>query len=71
MHYAGMSAFRVSGRMEWDGTFVAVSVVLGMILSSLALNRAARPTLALLANISRRSFSRSEFAACISPAWRR
>ena len=43
MHYVGMSAFRVSGRMEWDATFVAVSVVLGMILSSLALNRAARP----------------------------
>jgi diguanylate cyclase len=43
MHYAGMSAFRVSGRMEWDVTFVAVSVVLGMILSSLALSRATRP----------------------------
>lgn len=43
MHYAGMSAFRVSGRMEWDENFVVVSVIAGMVLATLALNRAARP----------------------------
>lgn len=43
MHYAGMNAFRVSGRMEWDATFVVASVLLGIAISSLAISRAARP----------------------------
>ena len=42
MHYTGMTAYSVSGRMEWDQTFVAVSVISGIVLASLALNRAVR-----------------------------
>jgi diguanylate cyclase (GGDEF)-like protein len=43
MHYTGMSAFRVSGRMEWNENYVAVSVIAGMVFAALAMSRAARP----------------------------
>jgi diguanylate cyclase (GGDEF)-like protein len=43
MHYTGMSAYSVSGRMEWDMAYVTVSVIAGILLGSLALNRAVRP----------------------------
>lgn len=43
MHYTGMSAYSVSGRMEWDMAYVTVSVISGIVFASLALNRAVRP----------------------------
>ncbi len=43
MHYLGMNAYRVSGRVDWDIAYVVASVVIGILLASLAVNRAARP----------------------------
>ena len=37
MHYIGMSAVKVAGRIVWDETYVAVSVLLGVALSAAAL----------------------------------
>ena len=43
MHYAGMSAFRVAGRMEWDTTLVALSLAVELAMGAVALNRVIRP----------------------------
>ncbi len=43
MHYAGMLAFRVTGRLEWDPTLVCVSIFCGCFFGAIALNRIARP----------------------------
>ena len=43
MHYLGMSAYQLPGRIVWDGELVAASVVLGVAFGALALNRVARP----------------------------
>jgi diguanylate cyclase (GGDEF)-like protein/PAS domain S-box-containing protein len=37
MHYIGMSAVKVAGRIVWDETYVAISVLLGATLSAAAL----------------------------------
>ena len=37
MHYIGMSAVKLAGRIVWDEAFVAVSVAIGVALSALAL----------------------------------
>ena len=37
MHYTGMAAFEIAGRVQWDATLVAVSIVLGAVLGSVAL----------------------------------
>lgn len=37
MHYTGMAAFEIAGRVEWDATLVAVSIVFGAMLGSVAL----------------------------------
>src|SRR5205814_4813209 len=42
MHYTGMAAFRVSGRIDWDLALVASSVLIGAVLGALALNQAVR-----------------------------
>ncbi|MFN3765647.1 MAG: putative bifunctional diguanylate cyclase/phosphodiesterase [Aliihoeflea sp.] len=43
MHYAGMSAMRVTAQMAWDPTLVAISVALGAFFGAVAMNRIARP----------------------------
>jgi diguanylate cyclase len=42
MHYTGMWALEVQGRVTWDGDLVAVSIVLGMILGVASLTVAMR-----------------------------
>jgi diguanylate cyclase len=37
MHYTGMAAFEIEGRIVWDPTLVAVSIVLGGVLGAIAL----------------------------------
>ncbi|QCI67200.1 bifunctional diguanylate cyclase/phosphodiesterase [Phreatobacter stygius] len=37
MHYTGMAAFEIAGRIEWDPVLVLVSIVLGAALGALAL----------------------------------
>jgi diguanylate cyclase (GGDEF)-like protein/PAS domain S-box-containing protein len=37
MHYTGMAAFEIQGRIVWDPTLVAVSIVLGGLIGALAL----------------------------------
>src|SRR5687768_11688769 len=37
MHYLGMAAVKLPGRFVWDGTLVAVSLLLGIVLSAAAL----------------------------------
>ena len=41
MHYLGMAAFELPGRIVWDWDLVAASVVFGMLLGALAFNRVA------------------------------
>ncbi|NML72994.1 bifunctional diguanylate cyclase/phosphodiesterase [Rhizobium sp. S-51] len=43
MHYLGMSAYQVQGHLEWDQTYVAVSLVLAAFFGAVATNRVARP----------------------------
>lgn len=43
-HYVGMTAFRVAGRMSWDGALVAASVIAGAAFSALSLSVALRAT---------------------------
>ena len=42
MHYTGMAALEVPGRVTWDGDLVAVSVLLGLVLGVAALTVAMR-----------------------------
>ena len=42
MHYAGMLAYRVDGLMQWNLVYVAASIVMGIVFSSLAVHLAAR-----------------------------
>ena len=37
MHYTGMAAFEIQGRIEWDPTLVAVSIALGGLIGAVAL----------------------------------
>jgi diguanylate cyclase len=37
MHYVGMAAYHISGIIEWDGAYVAASVLLAAVLSTAAL----------------------------------
>ena len=41
MHYAGMLAYRVEGLVQWNLGYVAASVVIGVVLSALAIHLAA------------------------------
>ena len=43
MHYTGMMAFRVAGRVEFDPTLVVASVIFGCVFGAITLNRIARP----------------------------
>ncbi len=43
MHYTGMMAFRVAGRVEFDPALVVASVVFGCLFGAIAFNRIARP----------------------------
>ncbi|MEO1330133.1 MAG: EAL domain-containing protein [Pseudomonadota bacterium] len=43
MHYTGMQAFQVPGRIVWDQSLIAASVLLGAGLGALALHLAGRP----------------------------
>ncbi|MBO6719609.1 MAG: EAL domain-containing protein [Rhizobiaceae bacterium] len=43
MHYTGMMAFRVAGRVEFDPTLVVASVIFGALFGALTFNRIARP----------------------------
>jgi len=43
MHYMGMAAYQIAGRMEWDFGYYAASIVLGMSFGALATSRIARP----------------------------
>ena len=42
MHYTGMAAFEIQGRLSWDWPLVAVSIALGALLGSVALAAAMR-----------------------------
>jgi NO-binding membrane sensor protein with MHYT domain len=37
MHYTGMAAFEIQGRIVWDPTLVVVSIVLGALIGAVAL----------------------------------
>jgi diguanylate cyclase len=43
MHYTGMMAFRVAGRVEFDTTLVVTSVIFGCLFGAITFNRIARP----------------------------
>jgi len=43
MHYTGMAALRTAGRIEWDFTLVAASVLIGCGVAAFAMYRASRP----------------------------
>lgn len=43
MHYLGMEAFEVQGRLAWDDGYVVASIVLGTGFGALALSRVVRP----------------------------
>ncbi|WP_349435120.1 EAL domain-containing protein [Pararhizobium sp. A13] len=43
MHYMGMAAYQISGRMEWDFGFYLASIILGMGFGAIAASRIARP----------------------------
>lgn len=43
MHYMGMLAYQVSGRLEWDFTYYLASIILGISFGALATSRIARP----------------------------
>ena len=45
MHYTGMSAFEVAGRIAWDPGLVAASIILGGILGAIAIPVGMRPGL--------------------------
>ena len=38
MHYTGMAAYEVAGRIQWDATLVAASLILGSLLGAAALS---------------------------------
>lgn len=43
MHYVGMFALEMYGHIQWDGAYVAASVILAVLFGMLAVNRVARP----------------------------
>ncbi|PLK72347.1 bifunctional diguanylate cyclase/phosphodiesterase [Rhizobium sp. TH135] len=43
MHYVGMAGYQVQGHLEWNGTYVAVSLVAGALFGAIATSRVARP----------------------------
>ena len=43
MHYMGMMAYQIGGRVEWDFTYYAASILLGVGFGALATSRVARP----------------------------
>ena len=43
MHYTGMAALRTAGRIDWDYTLVAFSVLIGCGVAAFAMYRASRP----------------------------
>lgn len=43
MHYMGMAAYQVTGRIEWDFNYYAASIVLGVLFGATATSRIARP----------------------------
>ncbi len=43
MHYVGMHAYQIPGRITWDNQLIATSILLGSIFGAIALNQAARP----------------------------
>jgi diguanylate cyclase (GGDEF)-like protein len=42
MHYTGMMAYHVAGIVEWDGGYVAASLVISMVFSAVAVGHAVR-----------------------------
>jgi diguanylate cyclase len=38
MHYTGMAAFEIAGRIDWDPTLVAASIALGAVIGAIALD---------------------------------
>ncbi|MEX0955885.1 MAG: EAL domain-containing protein [Rhizobiaceae bacterium] len=66
MHFTGMMAFRVSGRVEFDPALVVASVIFGCFFGAITFNRIARPvtrfckhgsTLALILGIATMHFT--------------
>jgi len=45
MHYIGMAAYALDGKIEWNPTLVYVSIGMATVLGALSLNRAVRSTL--------------------------
>jgi diguanylate cyclase (GGDEF)-like protein len=43
MHYVGMSGYQVQGHLEWNGTYLAASLIAGALFGALATSRVARP----------------------------
>lgn len=43
MHYMGMMAYQIAGRVEWDFTYYVASIILGVSFGALATSRIARP----------------------------
>ncbi len=71
MHYLGMWAVELPGRVTWDLPLVAASIVLGMVLGMAALTIAVRWTGAARAVGGRHSFSRLPSSRIISRPWGR
>ncbi|UJW74290.1 putative bifunctional diguanylate cyclase/phosphodiesterase [Rhizobium sp. SL42] len=43
MHYVGMSGYQVQGHLEWDRSYVVMSLICGALFGAIATNRASRP----------------------------
>lgn len=43
MHYVGMAGYQVQGHIEWNSTYVGISLVAGALFGALATSRVARP----------------------------
>jgi diguanylate cyclase (GGDEF)-like protein len=43
MHYTGIAAYRASGELQWDQSYVLASVIFGAFFGGVATNRVARP----------------------------
>lgn len=69
MHYSGMAAIRIQGTLEYDPMFVASSVIIGIVASTIALWVAVRAE-RIRARIAAASSWAAPWSPCTTPAWR-
>jgi diguanylate cyclase len=43
MHYVGIAAYQAAGHLEWDRSYVVVSIISGAVFGAISTNRIARP----------------------------